>query len=391
MENTYTYIYTISDNFGNIRYIGKSNNPRRRLYQHLNEKSNIHKYNWLRSIIKNNYFPKIEVLDEVPINEWEYWEMFYIEQFKQWGFKLLNATIGGDGASGYKHSNSSRKKMKDSKLGIKLSENHRNKISDSIKSKAKENPLYNRGVGNSKIFLNKDELYKKYIIENLSMPKVAKFFKVSKKLIFTNLKFYNIEKPEEIWKTQMSKTRKSILQYDLNGDFIKEWISLGEVKSMGINPSNVANCCRGISKTCNGYIWRYKDGNVPINLELNSKKRKVKQYDLNGSFINKFDSIEDAAKHTNISNSMIQSCCSGKSKSGGGYLWVYSETNPNEIKKYRNKLFRKVLQFSIDGRFIDEYESISKASKKSGARCNCITSCCKGKFKTAGGFIWKYK
>jgi predicted GIY-YIG superfamily endonuclease len=37
-----TYIYKISDELGNTRYIGKSNNPRRRLYQHIKDKSNLH-------------------------------------------------------------------------------------------------------------------------------------------------------------------------------------------------------------------------------------------------------------------------------------------------------------------------------------------------------------
>ena len=49
MENEKTtYIYTISDENGNVRYIGKSNNPKRRIYQHINEKFNKHKYNWLQ-------------------------------------------------------------------------------------------------------------------------------------------------------------------------------------------------------------------------------------------------------------------------------------------------------------------------------------------------------
>lgn len=40
-----TYIYKISDESGNTRYIGKSNNPRRRLYQHTKDKSNLYKFN----------------------------------------------------------------------------------------------------------------------------------------------------------------------------------------------------------------------------------------------------------------------------------------------------------------------------------------------------------
>lgn len=41
--------------------------------------------------------------------------------------------------------------------------------------------------------------------------------------------------------------------------------------------------------------------------------------------------------------------------------------------------------------FIKEYQSIAIASKETGInKCN-ISACIKGRQKTAGGFIWKYK
>jgi hypothetical protein len=36
----------------------------------------------------------------------------------------------------------------------------------------------------------------------------------------------------------------------------------------------------------------------------------------------------------------VQSCCSGKQKSHGGYIWRYSEDNPPV--KYKNKNIRPV-------------------------------------------------
>ena len=38
-----------------------------------------------------------------------------------------------------------------------------------------------------------------------------------------------------------------------------------------------------------------------------------------------------------------------------------------------------------------EYESASAAAKSIGYNKSAITACCKGKRKTAGGHIWKYK
>ena len=50
-----------------------------------------------------------------------------------------------------------------------------------------------------------------------------------------------------------------------------------------------------------------------------------------------------------------------------------------------------VLQFSKDGEFIAEYPSIMEAERKTGCQNQHICGCCKGKRKSCGGFIWKYK
>jgi hypothetical protein len=381
-----TYIYGISHR-GLIRYIGKSNNPRRRLYQHINEKSNKHKYNWLNNIIKNNDRPTIEIIDEVPEEEWEFWEQYWISQFKTWGFKLLNATNGGEGANGYKHAEHSKKKMRKSKLGTTLSQEQRDKISKSVKQKFIDNPDYNRSGNNLKKEINKDLLYKLYITENLSTPKIAKILGFGKKKIWDSLKENNISKPKEVWKKQLStKPKKVVLQYDLCGNLIKEWSSLSEID---LNISNIANCCRGIAKSAGGYIWRYKDEFIEINInKLNDKIRPVRQYDLSGNFIKEYSSIRETLD-CGFNDSNVQSCCVGKQKSHKGFIWRYSEDIPPT--KYKNKTIKSVLQYDKDMNFIREWDSISMVTKELGIGGNSITTCCKGKYNSAGGYIWKYK
>ena len=41
-------------------------------------------------------------IDEVPTEDWEYWEKYWIAQYKSWGFKLENITHGGNGLSFHK-------------------------------------------------------------------------------------------------------------------------------------------------------------------------------------------------------------------------------------------------------------------------------------------------
>lgn len=52
---------------------------------------------------------------------------------------------------------------------------------------------------------------------------------------------------------------KKVIQYSLNGDFIKEWNSMHDVwRELGIRPSYICRCCKGLRNQTYGYIWRYK-------------------------------------------------------------------------------------------------------------------------------------
>ena len=55
------------------------------------------------------------------------------------------------------------------------------------------------------------------------------------------------------------KRSKPVLQYDLNGNLIKVWISVNDAGRNGFNQGNVADCCRGERKTHKDCIWRYKN------------------------------------------------------------------------------------------------------------------------------------
>jgi len=56
------------------------------------------------------------------------------------------------------------------------------------------------------------------------------------------------------------ETKKKILQYDLNGNFIKEWNSGQEiVKTLKFSSGAISFCCNGKRKTHKGYIWKFKN------------------------------------------------------------------------------------------------------------------------------------
>lgn len=73
------------------------------------------------------------------------------------------------------------------------------------------------------------------------------------------------EKIRETSKVNIEIARKFInnkipvIQYDTNGNFIKEWDSASTVmKEIKIDSSGIIKCCKGKLKKVGGYKWKYK-------------------------------------------------------------------------------------------------------------------------------------
>jgi group I intron endonuclease len=57
-----------------------------------------------------------------------------------------------------------------------------------------------------------------------------------------------------------NSNKKPILQYDLSGNFIKEFSSsIDAMEETGIKNDNISHCLRNKSKSAGGFIWRYKE------------------------------------------------------------------------------------------------------------------------------------
>lgn len=129
-----TFIYVLIDPRNNLpKYIGKSNNPSKRFTNHCREQYKSLKRNWIVSLKKLELKPVLEILDEVPSHEWEFWEKHYISLYKSWGFNLLNDTHGGYGVG--THTKQTKDKISKSMIGntfakgIKRSDEFKNKLS----------------------------------------------------------------------------------------------------------------------------------------------------------------------------------------------------------------------------------------------------------------------
>ena len=64
----------------------------------------------------------------------------------------------------------------------------------------------------------------------------------------------NILKKKEEY---ISKKRKEVRQYDLEGNLIKRWTSLTEAaETLGIDAGSICDCYKGERKTVDGYVWK---------------------------------------------------------------------------------------------------------------------------------------
>ena len=64
-------------------------------------------------------------------------------------------------------------------------------------------------------------------------------------------------------------------------------------------------------------IGKSKKGQIPVN------RRKILQFDLDGTFIKEYNSIFEASKETNVSTSAVNQCAQGKIKKPKKFIFKY--------------------------------------------------------------------
>lgn len=69
----------------------------------------------------------------------------------------------------------------------------------------------------------------------------------------------------------------------------------------------------------------------------------------------------------------------------------YIEKGKNSIERNIRCSVKRILQFDLDGKFIKEWKSITKASEVYNCHISNISNNLLLKNKTACGFIWRYK
>ena len=141
----------------------------------------------------------------------------------------------------------------------------------------------------------------------------------------------------------------------------------------------------------NGYNTNpFSDGSRGKVVPKNLWGKKVIQYDTNGNKIAEYATAREATRQTGISYKDIHKNCVGQLITSGNYVWRF-ENDP--FLKYRiipkidvrKKIIR---QYSLDGNFMREFNTISEASRECNITLSNISMCLRGQRNMAGGYKW---
>lgn len=177
-------------------------------------------------------------------------EIFWIEYLKSRESNIgYNILVGGEISpmENNKHTDETK---------IKMSINH-------IDVSGDKNPMFGKTFEDAwkKQGFNKQEIEKKknvWLIKRSELSKGENNGMYGVYRVGANNPFFDKIHSQETKKIISDKANKKIvLQYDLDGTQLKEWESTMMVyRELGIN---CRNCCRGLTKTACGFIWKYKN------------------------------------------------------------------------------------------------------------------------------------
>lgn len=106
MKNN-VYIYCLKCPEGNIRYIGKTINLKRRLAGHIYEakkhRGDRYVLNWIYSLLEKGKKPSIHLIEECDKNNWQEKERYWISFHRKVISNLCNSCDGGLGGAGIRN------------------------------------------------------------------------------------------------------------------------------------------------------------------------------------------------------------------------------------------------------------------------------------------------
>lgn len=228
-------------------YVGRTNNLKRRYYEHVlvgshkeEIKNYLEKFNSIEFLI-------LEFTDGYSIKDQSIVEEYWINYYRKKNLKLLNITNPTKEPHLYEY------------VSVIQTDVHGNFIKkhDSISSAANEIKGSTSGItsvarGKQTSYKNSIWFYEEdYYKENIEERVTSRYKKV-------NAREANRVKAVKL--LDRAYCSKAIKQFDLEGNFIRNWPNAKEVeRQLKISRTAVCNCLNNRSSTAGGFVWKYQE------------------------------------------------------------------------------------------------------------------------------------
>lgn len=315
--NFYVYHYCDPES-GTPFWVGKG--CRRRAYQHLSQSKNPHHksydtffYRKLRKMLLFGINPDIKIVkDQLKEEEAFDLEMSDIKRIgrrDQGKGPLTNLTDGGEGASGHKHTEETKRKVSEANLGKVISKETRQRL--------REANLGKKHTEESKLRMSNSHLGK-----TLSETHRRKIGKAHKDKVTSE------ETRQKMSQSQPS--RRPVEGFDKLGNMVCQFNGVNRVVKGGFSLTCVSSCLAGHQKTHRDLYWRYSNQSNEKPTEETLKKAfivttrvPVSCFDSFGKLVAQFDSGRAVTK-MGFSPTCVSNCLKGYAKTHKGLYWRYS-------------------------------------------------------------------
>lgn len=161
----------------------------------------------------------------------------------------------------------------------------------------------------------------------------------------------------KMYDSVVEKRRLKFLQYNLDGNFIREWNSYTQITKEVCSFCNYNKVLNSNNFSSGGFMWRRKTVNYPLKIEsyVHTTKQEIYQYSLDGIFIKKWESLLAISKELNIPVGNISHYLNGSDKICYGFYFskfpkefnVYERIHPFQKRiRVTNLITGKILEFS---------------------------------------------
>jgi len=188
------------------------------------------------------------------------------------------------------------------------------------------------------------------------------------------------------WERVIKKTKYEvdIILVSEDYDFILEKeIEFIKLYGRRINGGTLVNLDDG-GRGGKGYVWTKKMRKKASERfkkrigKLHHKSKEVFVYNIDGDYLEKYESYRGCAEKLNLDKGCITQCISGKIQQCFGYVFKNSFVGEKIKINYNNKRLKKVILLDKDTlEEIKEFKSVTEAAKYLGSETTNVSKCCK--------------